>query len=148
MLLLLFEIGSTRYGLDVNQVIEVVPLVKLKTIPGTPRYVAGLMNYRGEWLPVIDLNELHGATPFEDAFSTRIIILNYPVMNKGNRHLALIANDMTETLQTRLTSPPPAGIIMDKSLHGGAGLVETSDMIQWFDINEMLPAKEINLLFE
>jgi chemotaxis-related protein WspB len=58
MLLLLFEIGNGRYALEVNQIIEIVPLVKFKKIPHSPDYVAGLMNYRGKGLPVIDLNLL------------------------------------------------------------------------------------------
>jgi len=47
MLLLLFEIANGRYALDASQILEIVPLVKLKSIPSTPDYVAGLMNYRG-----------------------------------------------------------------------------------------------------
>ena len=73
MLLLLFEIGDGRYALDVNQIIEIVPLVKFKKIPTTPDYVAGLMNYRGDGAPVIDLCQLIDHETFDDALSTRII---------------------------------------------------------------------------
>jgi len=148
MLLLLFEIGAGRYALDINQIIEIVPLVKLKKIPATPDFVAGLMNYRGEGTPVIDLNQLFESVPFEDALSTRIIIVKYPVPDKGDKHLALIANNVTETVRTKLTKPPPTGVLMDKSLYDGEVTPETSDMIQWFDFNKMLPEKEISLLFE
>ncbi|MDX1776080.1 MAG: chemotaxis protein CheW [Desulfobulbales bacterium] len=148
MLLLLFEIDKERYALDVRQVIEIVPLVKLKAIPTTPDYVAGLMNYRGEGIPVIDLNQLVESVPFENALSTRIIIINYPVKDKGDRHLALIANNVTETISTGMTSPPPSGVLMDKSLYGGEIIPDTNDMIQWFDIQKMLPAEEITLLFD
>jgi chemotaxis-related protein WspB len=148
MLLLLFEIGNGRYALDVNQIIEIVPLVKLKKIPTTPDYVSGLMNSRGAGTPVIDLNQLIDSIPFEDALSTRIIIVKYPVKGKGNKPLALIANNVTETVVTKLTKPPPAGVLMDKSLYDGEVAPETSEMIQWFDIKKMLPKKEITLLFE
>ena len=148
MLLLLFEIDNGRYALDINQIIEIVPLVKLKKIPTTPEYVAGLMNYRGQGIPVIDLNQLIDSVPFEDALSTRIIIVNYPVKGMDDKSLALIANNVTETVRTKLTKPPPAGVLMDKSLYDGEITPETSDMIQWFDIVKMLPEKEITLLFE
>jgi chemotaxis-related protein WspB len=148
MLLLLFEIDNGRYALDINQIIEIVPLVKLKKIPTTPEYVSGLMNYRGQGIPVIDLNQLIDSVPFEDALSTRIIIVNYPVKGMDDKSLALIANNVTETVRTKLTKPPPAGVLMDKSLYDGEITPETSDMIQWFDIIKMLPEKEITLLFE
>jgi chemotaxis-related protein WspB len=148
MLLLLFEIGNGRYALDVNQIIEIVPLVKLKKIPTTPDYVAGLMNYRGEGSPVIDLCRLLEDSPFEDALSTRIMIIRYPVKDLGDKPLGLIANNVTETVRTQLSKPPPAGVLMDKKLYDGEEAPETSEMIQWFDIKKMLPEKEISVLFE
>ena len=148
MLLLLFEIANGRYALDINRIIEVVPLVNLKKIPITSDYVSGLMNYRGEGIPVIDLCQLVDSVPFEDALSTRIIIVNYPIENEVNKPLGLIANNVTETIRTKLSKPPPTGVLMDKSLYGGEIAPETSDMIQWFDIKKMLPEKEITLLFE
>jgi chemotaxis-related protein WspB len=148
MLLLLFEIGNERYALDAKHIVEIVPLVKLKKIPGTPDYIAGLMNYRGEGIPVIDLNQREVSAPFEDAFSTRIIIIKYPVNGKSSIPLAVIANNVTETVQTELTNPPPAGGLMIKSLYAGKIIPETNGMIQWFDIKKMLPEKEIIFLFD
>ena len=148
MLLLLFEICNGRYALDTNQIIEIVPLVILKKIPATPDYVAGLMNYRGEGIPVVDLCQLVDNQPYEDAFSTRIIIVKYPVENKGYRPLGLIADNVTETVRTNSSQPPPTGVLMDKSLYEDEATPEASDMIQWFDIKKMLKQREINLLFE
>jgi len=148
MLLLLFEIGNGRYALDVNQVIEIVPLVKFTKIPATPNYVTGMMNYRGAGTPVIDLNQFIEAVPFEDALSTRIIIVKYLLQDTGEKPLGLIANNVTETVRTKLTSIPPAGMFMDKLLYEGEVIPATDDMIQWFDINKLLPQKEIGFLFE
>ena len=147
MLLLLFEIGNGRYALDTSLIIEIVPLVKLKKIPTTPEYVAGLMNYRGEGVPVIDLCRLVDRMECENALSTRIIMVKYPVKD-DYKPLALIANNVTETINSTLTKPPPAGVLMDRSLYDGEVTPETSDMIQWFDIKKMLPEQEIKLLFE
>jgi chemotaxis-related protein WspB len=148
MLLLLFEIGNGRYALEVNQIIEIVPLVKFKKIPHSPDYVAGLMNYRGKGLPVIDLNLLVDSIPFEDLLSTRIIIINNPFNTKATTPLALIANNVIETVRVEMTKPPLSGIIMDKALYGDTANTETSDMIQWFNPQKMLPEKEVSILFE
>jgi len=148
MLLLLFEIAKGRYALDVRQIIEIVPLVKLKKISTAPAYVAGLMNYRGEGTPVIDLNQLVNSVPYEDSLSTRIIIIKYPVAGKGDMPLALIANNATETVRTKLTEPPPAGVLMDKTLYDREVIPEAGEMIQWFVIKKMLPENKITSLFE
>ena len=41
--------------IPLQYIIKVFPLMELKEIPGTPPYCAGLMNVRGESIPVIDL---------------------------------------------------------------------------------------------
>jgi len=147
MLLLLFEIGTKRYALDTGQVIEIVPLVDLKPLAAAPGYIAGMMNYRGEGVPVIDLNQLMDAVSFADLFSTRIIIVKFPVAADKYRPLALIANNVTETVRAGLTGPPAAGFIMHKSLYDDETAPETGDMIGWFDIKNMLPAGTVSLLF-
>ena len=148
MLLLLFEIGNGRYALETNRIIEIVPLVNLKKIPTTPAYVAGLMNYRGEGIPVVDLCQLVESSPFEDLLSTRIIIVSYPIKNLGDQPLGLIANNVTETARSKLNKPPPTGVFMDSSLYNSEDTQGATDMIQWFDVKKMLAEEEIALLFE
>src|SRR5438105_11295634 len=77
MLLLTFKIGSDRYALPASQMIEVVPLVSLKKIPQAPPGVAGIFNYHGQPVPVIDLSELTIGIPAQARVSTRIILINY-----------------------------------------------------------------------
>ena len=55
MLFLLFNIGKDRYVIEANRVVEVTQLVALATLPQAPRGFAGIMNYRGRPLPVLDL---------------------------------------------------------------------------------------------
>ena len=47
MLFLQFKINDNKYLLEAKGVIEVVPYANLKRIPKAPKYVAGLLNYRG-----------------------------------------------------------------------------------------------------
>jgi len=75
MLLLTFTAGGERYALDVAGVIELVPRVGLRAIPHAPAFLAGLLGYRGEVVPVIDLGLLLGSSPCADRLSTRIILV-------------------------------------------------------------------------
>ena len=76
MLLLTFTAGTNRYAIDVTRVVEVVPRVELRKIPHAPAFLAGLLGYRGEVVPVIDLGLLLDAAPCRDCLSTRIILVN------------------------------------------------------------------------
>ena len=148
MLLLLFEIENSRYALDINQVVEIAPLVKLKKIPVAPDFVAGLMNYRGDGIPVLDLGKFIDGVSAEDKFSTRIIIVKNPFKEKRGKNIGLIASNVTETIKTDMTKPPSTGVLMDRSLYAGEDTPDTDDMIQWFDLKKMLPETDINVLFE
>ena len=148
MLLLLFKIENGRYALDIKQIVEIAPLVKLKKIPVAPDFVAGLMNYRGEGVPVIDLGKFIDDVAAENKFSTRIIIVENPFKGHQDKHIGLIASNVTETVKTDLTKAPSTGVLMDKSLYKGDEAPDTEDMIQWFDLKKMLPENEINALFE
>ena len=98
MLLLVFSIGADRYALDVNQVIEVLPLVQLKLVPEAPRGLAGMLNYHQKPIPVIDISELGLGSPSRRHVSTRIILLRAEVSGR-ERQIGIIAERVTEFIR-------------------------------------------------
>lgn len=77
MQFLVFHLGKDRYGLSTRHVTRVLPLMELKQIPGAADYVAGLMNFHGDPIPVIDICALTGGTPCTPHFDTRILLVDY-----------------------------------------------------------------------
>jgi chemotaxis-related protein WspB len=76
MLLLTFTAGANRYAVDVLRVVELVPRVELRLIPHAPSFLVGLLGFRGNMVPVIDLGLLLDVGPCRDCLSTRIILVN------------------------------------------------------------------------
>jgi chemotaxis-related protein WspB len=76
MLLLTLTAGANRYAIDVARVVEVIPRVELRSVPHAPAFVAGLLGYRGEIVPVLDLCLLLGVAASQDCLSTRIILVD------------------------------------------------------------------------
>ena len=56
--LLEFRLASERYAVESRFVQEVHPLRDLTPLPGTPPFVPGIVNVRGQILPVYDLKKL------------------------------------------------------------------------------------------
>ncbi|MCF6289401.1 MAG: chemotaxis protein CheW [Desulfobacterales bacterium] len=149
MLLLLFNIGDGRYALTAEQIVEVVPLVKVKEIPLAPDYVAGLMDYHGRPVPVIDLCRLLIKKPCEIMLSSRIILVHYPTTGSRTSTLGLIAGQVTEAVKSDRAEIPPSGVLMDEALYQHHGTESARDkMVQWFDLKKMLPGQEICKLFQ
>lgn len=98
MLFLLFQIGDDGCALAVDQVVEILPLVGLKKARHAPPGIAGSFDYRGEFVPVIDLSALELGRPAAARLSTRIIMTHYEGGGRF-RLVGLIAENVTETLR-------------------------------------------------
>jgi chemotaxis-related protein WspB len=87
MLLLTFRAAESPYAVDVARVVEVVPRIDLRRLPHAPAFLAGVFDYRGMVVPVIDLGILLGSEACPYRLSTRIILVDSrPADRKG--HLA------------------------------------------------------------
>lgn len=71
------RLGVDRYAIDAGDVVEVLPLVRIKELPGAPPGCAGIMTYRGNPIPVIDLGLIALGTPTPPRMMTRIVIAAY-----------------------------------------------------------------------
>ncbi len=138
MLLLQFQTGKERYGLDVAEVIEVIPLVVFRPLPHADSCVAGLFNYRGTVVPVIDLTTLLTGAPSRPLFSTRIILTDYPDHDGGRQILGLVAERVTETVPCRAEDLQPAGIAVTGAPYLGDCFLHPEGTIQRVEIGRLL----------
>ncbi len=85
MKVLVFHIGRERYALPLSGILRVLPAARLKALPGTPHYVAGLLDLHGEALPVIDLSRLAGSPAEAVRYDTRILLVEAPAAGRVRR---------------------------------------------------------------
>ena len=50
-----FYIGEELYGVDIYKVREVIKLIDITSVPRSNEYVVGVINLRGQVIPLIDL---------------------------------------------------------------------------------------------
>jgi len=147
MLFLLFELGKDRYALDARQVVEVLPLVGIKQVPQAPPSVAGILNYRGGPVPVIDVSQLTLGRPAERRLSTRIVLVHYPGADGHNRLLGLIAERATQTVRREETDFVASGVTNEAASYLGPVATDTRGLLQWLDARTLLPAEVRDMLF-
>lgn len=136
MLMLLFHIGKDLYAIDSKSVVEVIPRVPLRTIHQVPQYVAGLFNYRGTIVPVIDLCHLIRGNPSKLSMSTRIIMVGYP-NNNTLQYLGLIAERITETLSIPKPNFVDSGIRVSQAPYLGSMIMNEKGIIQCLDLEQL-----------
>ncbi|WAH36612.1 chemotaxis protein CheW [Alicyclobacillus dauci] len=71
---IIFELGEEKYAVEVLTVKSIEPLVRTTPVPGTKEFVKGLMNLRGEFVPVIDARQLLGMEAIEPTKESRVIV--------------------------------------------------------------------------
>lgn len=85
---LLFELAEQLYGLPIDPVVQIIEMVMLKPLPQTPAFVKGIINYRGQIVPVLDLRLRFGLPAQSYTLHTPIILLRF------DKHvLGLIVDD-------------------------------------------------------
>jgi chemotaxis-related protein WspB len=137
--MLLFHLGNSRYAIPVTEVVEVTPRVVLETIARAPDYVAGLFNYRGRHVPVIDLCRVLQHRPCRDSFTTRIILVDFPLAAGGKRTLGLLAERVTETIEFDPAAFTTTGLNMPDAPYLGQAARHNADLIQQISVADLLP---------
>lgn len=83
MLMLLFRVGEEPWAIAVSEVREVVPLVALQAMSqgwsdgdsSGETALAGLMNYHGKTIPVVDVSVLANGPATKQNLNTRIVVV-------------------------------------------------------------------------
>ena len=68
-------VGDETFALNVAQVREVLDLCPFSRVPNMPAYVRGMIDVRGQTVPVIDLRVKFGMPPTEPTDTSRIMVL-------------------------------------------------------------------------
>ncbi|MEW6428175.1 MAG: chemotaxis protein CheW [Thermodesulfobacteriota bacterium] len=114
MLFVLFSIKGERFVIDAASIVEIIPQVEWIRVADAPPHVAGVINYRGRPVPIIDLCSLLAASPCSRRHSSRILLLDHPGETGQGRLYGLLAEQIIETRKypasgrEKFFLPPPA----------------------------------------
>ncbi|RYD02132.1 hypothetical protein N752_27155 [Desulforamulus aquiferis] len=87
----IFEIGATRYGIDIMSSKEIIKLQTITPIAGTSTVIEGVISLRDKVIPVVRLGRFLGISEQDYTEDTRIIIIEI-----NNRKFGLIVDNVCE----------------------------------------------------
>lgn len=147
MLFLIFQLGRDWYALQTAQIVEVLPRVRCKEIPQAPEGVAGVFNYHGAPVPLIDLAALSFGKPSRLQMSTRAILINY-VEPGGEAHLlGLLAEQATETIRREQSDFIEASVTAEGAPYLGPVTKDKRGLIQLIEPRRLLSQSVRDALF-
>jgi chemotaxis-related protein WspB len=132
MLMLLFYVGNEQFALDCDLIIEIFPKVNLKAISHMPPCFAGLMNYGGIPVPVIDVVQLIENRSSGSSMHTRIVLLKHHTIESSN-FLGLICEKAIATIEVEFSQFIDSGLKPEEKPYLGGIYSDGSKSIQYFD---------------
>jgi purine-binding chemotaxis protein CheW len=112
--LVVFDLASEYYGVDISDVREIIRMQSITRIPGTAEYMEGVLNLRGKIAPVVDLRKRLNLKVSEQTKESRIVVIDI-----DNKDVGVIVDGVTEVLRIPVSSvePPTQMLQSGDSIH-------------------------------
>ncbi len=138
--MVVFGLAGEQYGVRITQVQEINRLEKITRVPRAPRFVEGVINLRGDVIPVIDLRKRFEIEFKEYNEFTRVIVSEI-----NNKKIGIIVDEVLEVLRIgrQLVEDAP-DILQDQQMHrfmDGIANLENR-MIMMLNLENILVEKE------
>ena len=127
---LIFTLGKETYGVPILKIQNIERGLDITPVPGTPSFVKGITNLRGQIVPVLDLKEKLGIGESEVTEKTCVIIVN--VRKDASLHKnGVMVDEVKEVLDMseELIEPVPKhhDSQIDQEFMSGIGKVKAKD---------------------
>ena len=126
-----FSLGEELFGVEVARTREILSLTPVTKVPQTPDYLLGVINLRGQVVPVVDMRLKLGMVAGAETEDTCIIVVD--VMVDGETiTVGALADAVREVMDIRsdqIEPPPRLGTRLNTEFINGMGKVDDQFMI-------------------
>jgi purine-binding chemotaxis protein CheW len=142
---LTFALANEEYGFEILKVREIIGYMEITAVPQTPDYVKGVINLRGQVIPVVDLRAKFGMEVTEVTEETCIIVVE---ISQGNRNFStgVVVDHVQEVLDIAgedIEEAPQFGSAVNTDFILGMGKIgETVKIL--LDIDRVLASEDFS----
>jgi len=141
---IVFTIDDEKFGVDVKQIKQIIPICETTHIPNAPSFVEGVINLRGDIIPIIDLKsklslQVKGINEKEG----KIIIVELDNNNIGMKVDSV--SEMIRIYEDEIAEPPKIVKGINRNYLKGLGKLNDK-LLLLLDLNRILTDDEIKEL--
>ncbi len=141
---LTFKLGEEEFAAHVGKVLSIMEMTKITKVPKTPDYLEGVINLRGQVLPVVDTRIKFGMSPTEYTSNTCIVVMEVDV-NEETVQVGTLVDSVQEVIEIeedQIQPPPSIGNrFKSEFIYGMAKIDEKFIML--LDMDKVFSAEEI-----
>ncbi len=144
---LTFALGNEEFGLEILKVREIIGYMDVTAVPQTPGHVKGVINLRGQVIPVVDLRMNFGMEEAEVTEQTCIIVVEVTIEDRQFQ-TGIIVDHVSEVLdiaKENIEDAPQFGSAVDTDFILGMGKIGDSVKIL-LDIDKVLSGTDFSRL--
>lgn len=142
-----FKLAQETYALEVKRLREVMGFSEITKVPRMPEFIRGVINLRGEIVPVADLRLKFGMTITEKTADTCIIIIELDIGDEMTL-LGALADSVQEVIilePSQILPPPKIGARLDTAFLKGMG--KTNDeLVMIVNIDKIFSLDDVPML--
>lgn len=146
---LAFMIGNETFAIDVASVKEVLVVPKITRVPRMPAYLEGVINLRGNVIPVLDLSLKFGIGATKLSDETSIIVTEMPsFFNDGEDETITVGifsdgvEQVVEMSRSSIQPPPQIGMAISSDFILGVGK-HREDFVIILNLGKLLTEREL-----
>ncbi len=139
--LISFTVGAEEYGLELLRVKEVIRMRQITWLPKAPPCVKGIINLRGDVIPIVDLRERFGLQQEQQTASTRVIVVEV-----GGKPVGMVVDSASQVVRVPADQFDPTPAVMgERSRDFITAVGKTGDrLIIMIDVDRILDSEEMS----
>ena len=129
---LTFESGGLVLFLSTKYVIEIINAYAITPLPLVPSFIKGIINLRGQILPVVDIRLCMGKPEVEYTNKTCIVVLNVDSISLG-----IVVDSVRQVMDINLQDVRPIPVKRQQKLLDGMVNIEDGGVLMSFDCHAL-----------
>ena len=144
---LTFQLAEEGYGIGILKVREIIGMLPVTPVPQTPMFLKGVINLRGQVIPVVDLRLKFGLPEEEYTARTSIIVVEVTGLSV-NIPIGIVVDTVSEVINIQareIETAPAFGSTIDTNFI--LGMAKTGDGVKiLLNIDFVLSAEELGAM--
>ncbi len=142
-----FSLGEELFGVEVTRAREILSVTPVTKVPQTPEYLLGVINLRGQVVPVVDMRLKLGLPVGEETEDTCVIVVEVQIDGESII-VGALADAVREVLEIRSDQIEPAprlGTRLKTEFITGMGKVDEQFLIL-LNIDRVFSSEELAIV--
>ena len=142
-----FTLGDEEFALEISRVREVLDYTAITKVPRMPPFLKGVINLRGNVVPVVDLRLKLGMSAIEKTVDTCIVIVDI-LIEEELTQMGALTDSVKEVIDLdpdEIAPPPRMGTQLDNRFIKGMGKQDERFLII-LDIDKVFSVGELEVV--